>query len=186
MDPSLPGPILAARLDERSNCRIEDITHVFLTSFTPDHCRGISLFDDATWLIHEPEKTAVESDLAEHLARAEEAGDTALEDAIQDQQALLQRCTIADTHILPGVDLFPLPGASPGCCGLLIPLPARTVLLAGDAIATREHLERRQVLPTCTDHDLAMESFRDGVEISDVIVPGRDNLLLNTALSFWG
>ena len=35
------------------------------------------------------------------------------------------------------------------------------------------------MLPSCIDVEQAGESFREAIEIADVIIPGRDNVLLN-------
>ena len=58
-------------------------------------------------------------------------------------------------------------------------LPTRTVLIAGDAVATIEHLEQGKVLPHCVNLAQAQESFKEAIEIADVIIPGRDNIVLN-------
>ena len=58
-------------------------------------------------------------------------------------------------------------------------MPTRTVLIAGDAVATVEHLDRGQVLPTCVDVQTAQESLQEALEIADVIIPGRDNVVFN-------
>ncbi len=179
VDPGLPGPILEARLAERSGLAVQQVTHVFLTSFTIEHCRGLDRFADAEWLLHGPEREAAVNDVARHTERAQEIGDPAVLRMIDEQRERLDRCRAADDHILPGVDLFPLPGVSRGACGLLLSQPAATVLVCGDAVATTEHLEQGKVLPTCADVEQALESFREAIEIADVIVPGRDNVLPN-------
>ena len=76
------------------------------------------------------------------------------------------------------MDLFPLPGVTPGTCGLLIAQPRATVLITGDAVATAEHLELGRVLQQSEDLERARESFREAIEIADIIIPGRDNLLV--------
>jgi hypothetical protein len=53
------------------------------------------------------------------------------------------------------------------------------VLVCGDAVATAEHLERGMVLPHPHDVEQARASFMEAVEIADLIVAGRDNLLVN-------
>jgi glyoxylase-like metal-dependent hydrolase (beta-lactamase superfamily II) len=179
VNPSLPPQAIAARLSERSPVTIDAINCVFLTSFAPDHRRALTLFDRARWLVHEPEKRAAAAAL--HAARSEatESGDTELAGHYERELALLERCEIADDSIAPKVDLFPLPGVTLGTCGLLIALPARTVLIAGDAIATSEHLEQGKVLPHVEDLAQAQESFKEAIEIADVLIPGRDNIMLN-------
>jgi glyoxylase-like metal-dependent hydrolase (beta-lactamase superfamily II) len=77
------------------------------------------------------------------------------------------------------VDLFPLPGVTPGTCGVLLALPGVTVLACGDAIPTFEHLSQGKVLPTAANIEQAEESFREAVEIADVLILGRDNIARN-------
>lgn len=179
VDPALPGRIIEARLGERSRVRAEDITHVFLTTFSIEHYRGLAHFPEAEWLVYAPERAAAGAALDEHIERAREGGDDELVATIGDHVDLLRRCRDAADHLVPGIDLFPLPGFTPGTCGLLLPLPTRTVLICGDAVATVEHLEQGKVLPTCADIEQAQASFREAIEIADVLVPGRDNIVLN-------
>jgi len=179
VNPSLPSQILAARLSERTRLRPEQITHVFITTFTLEHYRGLPLFRRAAWLVHEPEKLAAETALNDQLERAREGRDPDLIRTVKEHLALLERCRTADDSIAPGVDLFPLPGLSPGTCGLILAQPASTILICGDALPTFEHLEQGKVLPTCIDLDQAQESFREAIEIADVLILGRDNLCFN-------
>ena len=179
VDPGLPATVLAARLGERTPLGPERITHVFVTDFQPDHRRGIELFGHAEWLLHEPERDAAAAALRERIQEAESAGDVESAAIFRDDLARLDRFTVAPDRIAEGVDLFPLPGVTPGNCGLLLPLPGRTVLITGDAVPTLEHLEQGKVLPGCIDVEAAQESFRESVEIADVLVLGRDNIVIN-------
>jgi hypothetical protein len=77
------------------------------------------------------------------------------------------------------VDLFPLFGATPGACGILVAAPTYTALVAGDAVATLDHFLAGQVLPESFDIDAAAESMREVYEIADLIIPGHDNLFAN-------
>ena len=179
VNPSLPAQVLAARMSERTKVQVEDITHIFLTTFTPEHYRGLAMFEEAEWLVHQPERGSALAALNEQMERAADARDEELVRAIGGHIALLDRCHNAPDALAPGIDLFPLPGLSPGTCGLLLPLPTQTVLICGDAVATREHLEQGKVLPTCTDIEQAQESFREALEIADLLIPGRDNIIAN-------
>ncbi len=192
VDPGLPAPALKARLGERANLTPEQITHVFLTSFNPECRRGIELFDKAQWLISEKERETVGVPIAQSLANlaqakeeAEHAGNQFDEDQeamfaiIQRDVAVLSRCVPAPDSIVNEVDLFPLPGYSMGMCGLLLSEPTRTTLVCGDAIPTVEHVDQGKVLPTCADRALAQESFKEAIEIADVLICGRDNMVIN-------
>ena len=179
INPSLPGPALGARLSERTRVRPDEITHVFLTTFARDHYRGIACFPRAAWLIHAPEQAFAGAALDEQVEHANDTGDEELIEMVQSHRTLLERCVVAEDSIVPGVDLFPLPGLTPGTCGLLLPLLGTTVLVCGDAVATSEHLEQAKVLPTCADIEQAQDSLREALEIADVLVLGRDNLASN-------
>ncbi|MFG0256356.1 MAG: MBL fold metallo-hydrolase [Phycisphaerales bacterium JB043] len=179
IDPGLPPAALGARLSERVDLVPDDITDVFLTTFQPDTIRGIELFTTASWWVHEPEREGVGVPLLQALARAHEDNNEELATRLQHDAAVLERCQVAPDSLVSRVDLFPLAGLSPGSCGVLLALARATILIAGDAIATGRHLEEGKVLPHCHDIERAQESFKDGVEIADLIIPGRDNLTIN-------
>lgn len=179
VNPGLPGQALMARMGERTRVKPGEITHVFLTTFTVEHYRSLPLFENAQWLVHEPERDAARRALDEQLTRAKESRDQDLVGTVQQHIDLLDQCQDAPDKLADNVDLFPLPGLSPGTCGLLLPLPSSTVLVCGDAIPTQEHLEEGKVLPTCMDVEQAQESFREAIEIADLLVPGRDNITAN-------
>lgn len=182
VDPGLPPQILAARLGERANLKPDDITHVFLTCFRPDVRRGIALFDRAEWLIHADEREAVGVPLAgrlKQLSAADEPPDEKEIEALQQDIAILQRCIGAPDSIAERVDLFPLPGVTPGMCGLLLEDLRHTVVICGDAIPTVEHLEQGKLALGAMDVDKAKASFEEAVEIADLLVLGRDNVVVN-------
>lgn len=192
IDPGLPAAALQARLSERAGLKPSDITHVFMTSFSPENRRGIELFDKAEWLVSERERESVGVPLASSLARLAEsaaaaraAGEEMAEDhdvmlrVVQRDVAILQRCQASPDSLARGVDLFPLPGVTLGLTGVLLAEPTRTTLICGDAIPTVEHLEQGKVLPSCDDREIAQESFKEAIEIADVLVLGRDNWVLN-------
>jgi glyoxylase-like metal-dependent hydrolase (beta-lactamase superfamily II) len=178
VDPGLPPAAVVARLDERAGLEASDITHVFLTSFKADTCRGLRAFDNAEWLIHQAEREAVGVPLATLLRDAGDADDETRAE-LEYQVSLLRECRAAPDSIARGVDLFPLPGVTPGLCGLLVADANLTTLICGDAIPTLEHYEQGKVLKSAVDGAAAMDSFKEAVEIADVLVLGRDNLVLN-------
>lgn len=176
VDPGLPAAAITGRLFERSGLRPAQITDVFLTSFRPDVCRGITAFENADWWVSSPEREGVGVPLVRRLHEAAEAGDEELKSALEIDVAVLQRCKPAPDRLAPGIDLFPLPGVTPGLTGLLVAKPRSTVLVCGDAVPTSEHLERGMVLQGSFDVPQAQESFKEAVEIADELVLGRDNM----------
>lgn len=182
VDPGLPDRAIAARLGERAGAGVGQVTHVFLTSFQLDTFRGINAFPHATWWIAEREREAVGVPLAQQLKVAMLGDDRELIERLQMQVAILKRCEPAPDRLADGVDLFPMPGVTPGLSGLIVEQGRGgkgTLVVAGDAIATIEHLERGMVLTSAIDVKLAQESFREAVEIADWFIPGRDNLIAN-------
>ncbi len=179
VDPGLPEPALRQRLAERAQLKPEDVTHVFLTSFHPDTHRGIALFDDADWLISREEREGAGVPLVRLLQEAEAREQTELALNLRAEVSILKRCEEAPDALAPDVDLFPLPGVSPGLTGLLVGEPETTTLICGDAVPTIEHLRTRQVMPTCADVAAAQASFAEAIEIADVLVLGRDNAVVN-------
>jgi glyoxylase-like metal-dependent hydrolase (beta-lactamase superfamily II) len=177
VDPALPAQALVPRLEERCGLGPGDITDVFLTCFRPAHRMGLEAFDGAKWWIGEREREAVGGMLVERFQNEPAGSDEA--EIYRKEVALLQRCEAAPDKLADRVDLFPLPGFTPGTCGLLIPESTRTVLIAGDAVPTVEHLQRGRVLRGAYDAESAMESLKEAIEIADVIVPGHDNVVLN-------
>ncbi len=185
IDPGLPDRAAVARLFERTGLRPEAITHVFLTSFRPDVFRGILAFEKAKWWVSQEEREQVGVPLVSRLQEAAAAGDTELKAALELDVGILKRCEPAPDQLAPHVSLFPLHGMTPGLTGVLVAMPTSggqsgaTVLVAGDAVPTVEHLERGMVLSSAADVAKARESFGEAVEIADIIVPGRDNMVVN-------
>jgi len=176
VDPALPPQIIIARLQERAGLTPDAITHVFLTNFCPAHRMGLTAFEGAKWLISEMEREAVGRMLVERFANE---ADKEAKSVLQKEIALLKRCEAAPDRLIDQVDLFPLPGYTPGTCGLLLLHMNSTALIAGDAVATAEHLAKGRVLRDSFDAQQAQERFIEAIEIADVIIPGHDNILLN-------
>jgi glyoxylase-like metal-dependent hydrolase (beta-lactamase superfamily II) len=179
VDPSLPAPALLARLGERSPVRADQVTHVFLTSADPLHHRAIGAFEGAAWLAHETELAVARAAAAARLEAADDADDDELCALFRGELDLLNRCRPAPDKLADGVDLFPVPGVTPGACGLLLPLPGATVVICGDAVPTVEHLHQGKVLPGCVNVEQAQESFAEVIQIADILIPGRDNVTVN-------
>lgn len=177
VDPGLPAPIIAARLYERTGLSPGQIDTVFLTNFRPAHRAGLGAFSTAKLLIHEPERESLRPELERmREAMGVESGDAKV---IDQELAILDSLENAPDKLGTGIDLFPLPGFTPGTCGLLISLVTSTILIAGDAVPTQEHFLAMQLLPESADLKQAGESMREVYEIADLIIPGHDNLFLN-------
>ncbi len=188
VDPGLPEVVLGARLHERAGIRAASITDVFLTCFKPDMTRGLRLFDHARWWIHETERETAGMLLGETLRRAMQNGEDGGGDdsdgpnpldALRERVAQLRHCKAAPDRLADRVDLFPLPGATPGMCGLLLAAPSHTILVCSDAIPDGEYLARGRVLDDAVDVEQAKASFAEAVEVADLLICGRDGMVIN-------
>ena len=183
VDPGLPDQVMTARLAERAGIAPSQVTHVFLTSFNPELRRGIMAFSHAAWWIGQEEREQLGSALVARAHEAAEVGDESLKGTLEREIAVLKKCEPAPDHIADEkgerIDLFPLPGVTPGLSGLIVSGSRHTTLICGDAVPTVEHLEQGKVLTPAADVDRARESFAEAIEIADFLVLGRDNLVVN-------
>jgi len=175
VDPSLPAQALEARFEERTGKRLSAVTDVFCTTLRPVHRRSIEAFDTADWWTAERELVTYREHL-EGLAESAERLDGAQAAAVEADLKLVRRIRPAPEKFTDRVQVYPLAGPSPGSAGLLLTPPTETIIIAGDAALTCEHIERGQVWQGCADMQAALESLRDMLELADVIVPGHDNL----------
>ena len=182
VDPGLPAEVVIARLAERAGLAAGAVTDVFLTNFRPVHRRGLSAFEHANWLTSEMERESIGCQLVEAHRQQEDAE---IKGMLEQEIAMLKRFKAAPDRLADQVDLFPLSGFTPGTCGLLLSHLNATTLIAGDAVATSEHLEQGRVLRGAADAAQARESLSEAIEIADVIVPGHDNMLLNPTRRSW-
>lgn len=178
IDPALPPRMLAQRLDERTGLKPEQIDVVFLTNFRPVHRGGITLFDNATWLISESELAAM-AEFLNGVADAAAARGEPLDELLEQEMALLGRCAAAPERITEDIHVFPSPGVTPGATSVMALSPDRTILIAGDAVISQDYFEHRQAFEQHTDAQAAVQSLAEIVEIADIIVPGHGDWILN-------
>lgn len=171
VDPSLPAEILQPRLTEHTGLTSDQITAVFLTNFRPVHRRGLELFPEVPWYLSGQERSMLMAEF-ERMAETDQPT-SSYSEAIADLE-LLRRTEVAPDQLGANVDLFPSPGATPGSCALLV-AGLKTIIVAGDAVLTGDHLDHGRVFDRCVDPEQAKESLAEIIEIADVVVPGHGN-----------
>ena len=127
------------------------------------------------WRFHQSWRRPANAAESERDA-AVEHGDHEHAESLARHLTALQQIVPTEEGPAPNIDLFPSVGVTPGCCGLLLPHEGRTILIAGDAVASEAHLLAGQILP-CPDREMAQASFIEAVEIADFIVCGRDGMI---------
>ena len=178
VDPSLPASLLAARLNERTGKRLSDVTDVFCTTLRLAHRRGVEALAEARWWTCEQELECSRDGLTGSLESAGRLG-VADEGDVEAELELLGRFHAAPEKFSEQIHLYPLSGPTSGSTGLLLTPATSTIVIAGDAALTSEHVRRGRVWRGCADTTAALESLRDVLELADIIVPGHDNLMLS-------
>jgi len=138
--------------EDRLECRlaevgleISDITHVVNTHLHPDHCGGNFLFPHAEIIVQ-----------GEHYQEALEHPE--IPDELFHRVELHYRLLDGDEQLFSGVRAIVSPGHARGLQALLVSLAhSGSILIAGDAIDTAEHLER-DLWTHCPDPETARES----------------------------
>ena len=124
---------------------IADITHVVNTHLHPDHCGGNFLFPHAEMIVQREH-------YQEALAHPE------IPDELFHRPELHYRMLDGDEQLFSGVRAIVAPGHARGLQALLVSLPhSGSILIAGDAIDTAEHLER-DLWTHCPEPETARES----------------------------
>lgn len=175
VDPSLPAAAMGPVFNERTGRQLSDVTDVFCTTLRPVHRRSITAIPGAAWWVHGDELSTYQLHLEGLLGTAERL-DAAAAANVEADLKLLERFGAAPERFDDQVTVYPLPGPSPGSAGLLLTPPTSTILIAGDAAVTAEHVRRGQVWEGCADVEAAIRSMADFLELADVIVPGHDNV----------
>ena len=164
--------------EERVGKALSDVTDVFCTTLRPVHRRSLEALSQAKWWVSEQELTSYR----DHLEGLKNSAERLSQDdlaAIDADMRLLGRFSPAPEQFTRQVQSYPLAGASVGSAGLLLTPPTSTVVIAGDAALTTEHVQAGQVWAGCADLKAALQSLQDLLELADVIVPGHDNVLLS-------
>ena len=159
-DPSLPPEQMEAALYNRSGLRPLAIDAVYITHAHGDHYVGIECFPDAGWYMSEIELEAMKNS-ADPVAKA-----------------LAAKIKPAAAGFLPGVDLLPLPGHTPGTTAITFDSEDGIVAVCGDAVMTRDFFRARRGYRNSVDFAQAAESISLLAKSADVVVPGHDNCFL--------
>ena len=176
VDPSLPSPAIEARLLERTGLKPEAITYVFCTTLRPTHRRGLGAFSAARWTCAAAELDAYRETL-DGLDAEAGTDDADIARAVAAERDLIDRFQAAPDKLTDAVHLFPLPGPSTGSAGLLLAGPRQTVIVAGDAAVTIDHVLAGRAWSGAANPAAAVQSLTDLLEIANLIVCGHDNYM---------
>ena len=156
VDPAVSGAALAQVLDERCGLRPEAVDYVYVTHRHGDHYVGMADLPQAVWLAAPGDAGEIRRALPQHAKRIFAAG----------------------AEIVPGVQVLPLPGHTPGLAGLLFASEDGMVAVAGDSVMTRDFFKDRRGYYNSADFAASARSIDLLMEKADIVVPGHGNYFL--------
>ena len=161
VDPSPKRTDLKRVLFNRAGLRPDAIDIVYVTHWHGDHLFGLRLFKDAVW-------TMAASGLAEWYEKA------------PGYHHLHERFVAAEGALPDGVKVYPAPGHTPTLAALKTVTEWGDLIVAGDAVMNREYFAAEEGYHNSVDFDVAAETIRRIKADAALVIPGHDNLILNS------
>jgi glyoxylase-like metal-dependent hydrolase (beta-lactamase superfamily II) len=159
VDPSMADEdVMASELSRRTGLTPDKIDAVFITHQHGDHIAGLKYFPKARWLAG--------SDVASGLNKS----------AQYDKQV-----EPAGKSLFGAIEVFPTPGHTPDHQSLRFDFDGLSVVIAGDAVATKDFWDERRAYYNVIDAEESKRSMEKIDSIADIIVPGHDNCFFNIA-----
>jgi glyoxylase-like metal-dependent hydrolase (beta-lactamase superfamily II) len=156
VDPSLASAAEMTReLDRRTGIKPRDVTAVFVTHEHGDHVAGLAHFPGARWLASPA--------VAELLNRSGK---------------LSRRVEGTTDRLFNAIEVIPTPGHTNSHHSLRFDCEGLSIVIAGDAAATRDFFRARQGYYNAVDFELSARSMDKLAALADLIVPGHDNYFL--------
>jgi glyoxylase-like metal-dependent hydrolase (beta-lactamase superfamily II) len=147
---------MARELDRRTGLKPKDVTAVFVTHEHGDHFAGTANFPGARWL-----------------------ASPAVADILNRGGKLAKKVEGVTGRLFDAVDVVPTPGHTPGHASLRFDCDGLSVIVAGDAVATRDFFRDRRPFYNAVDVEQSKKTMDAIAAAADVIVPGHDNYFLS-------
>ena len=146
---------MTRELDRRAGLKPRDINAVFVTHEHGDHFAGVAHFPDAKWLAA-PAVAGILNKSAKLSRRFENAGEC----------------------LFDAVGVMAAPGHTASHHSLRFDCDGLSVVIAGDAVATRDFFRERRGYFNAVDFELSARTMDKLAALADIIVPGHDNYFL--------
>jgi len=159
VDPAMTGPEMATALNGAAGLKPEQIDIVYITHSHGDHYVGLLDFSHARWLCAPQETDAIKT-------------------SFSDEPGIAAKIHPASDELAPGVKLIALPGHTLGLAGLIFESRDGVVVVAGDAVMTRDFFDDRRGYYNSVDFTLSTQSINIIADTADIVVPGHANYFL--------
>jgi glyoxylase-like metal-dependent hydrolase (beta-lactamase superfamily II) len=156
VDPSLADAgEMAKELDRRTGVKPRDVTAVFVTHEHGDHVAGLAHFPDARWL-----------------------ASPAVAESLNQSGKLPRRIEGVTDRLFNAVEIVPTPGHTNSHHSLRFDCEGLSIVVAGDAVATRDFFRERRGYYNAVDFELSARTMDRLAALGDILVPGHDNYFL--------
>jgi glyoxylase-like metal-dependent hydrolase (beta-lactamase superfamily II) len=153
VDPSLAkAEEMAKELDRLTGLKPADVSAVFVTHEHGDHFAGIEHFGKAQWLAAGP--------VAEILNRTKK---------------LTRTVETASGTLFGAVEVIPTPGHTVSHHSLRFDCEGRSIVAAGDSVATKDFWRERRSYYNAVDPVLAAKTMDRLARMAGIVIPGHDN-----------
>jgi glyoxylase-like metal-dependent hydrolase (beta-lactamase superfamily II) len=156
VDPSLADAAeMAKELDRRTGVKPRDVTAVFVTHEHDDHIAGIAHFPDARWVAA-----------------------PAVAEILNKSGKLPRHVEGTTDRLFNVIEVIPTPGHTNSHHSLRFDCEGLSIVIAGDAVATRDFFRERRGYFNAADFELSAHTTDKLATMADIIVPGHDNYFL--------
>ncbi len=153
VDPSPAGATeMAKELDRRTGLKPDDITAVFVTHEHGDHFAGIGHFPKAAWFAAAP-----------------------VGEILNGKKGFARKFESAPKTLFGAVEVIPTPGHTSSHHSLRFDCEGRSIVAAGDAVATRDFWREHRSYYNAIDPELAARTMDRLARSAALIIPGHDN-----------
>jgi glyoxylase-like metal-dependent hydrolase (beta-lactamase superfamily II) len=161
VDPSPHPDRLEPLLFANASLGPGDIDMIFVTHYHGDHRYGLDLFAGKPWVMAS-------------------AGLDEWRKAVPAERAVWDRFMIAEDLLFAGVTLLPTPGHTLAHYSLSVETMDGRLIVAGDAVMTRDFFKAAQGFHNSADLAQATETIQAIQRVADLVVPGHGNYFPNS------
>jgi len=160
VDPSLAAQAdMVRELDQRTGLKPDQVTAVFVTHEHSDHFAGIEHFQEAVWYAAAPAAAILNRN-----------------------SRFSRRFEPSPSNLFSSVDVIATPGHTVSHHSLRFDCDGVSVVVAGDAVMTRDFWNARLGYFNSVDPELTRRTIDRIGRLADIVVPGHDNCFLAARL----
>lgn len=160
-----------------------EVTTVVMSHLHWDHCAGHALFPKARVLVQEREIAFWNGGIMRYEAIASSGSAPTLDDLQRPELAERVSAVDGNFRLAPGVEIYRVPGHTPGMQIATVATRKGTVVLANDTMHYYENLERRRPVQVTMDMPGALRALDTVEKLAarnpELIVPGHDPAVID-------